>query len=94
MAKETNTGYQSFFHKYWVKEIKKRTKATHVGHIEGFYDQDNKRKINCIHIKSKTFELKYGGAKDFSLFTDKDYEDAIESYLTGLKYESDERNNS
>jgi hypothetical protein len=93
MAKES-VGYQSFYHKYWVKEIKKRTGATHVGHIEGFYDTEKKVKINCVHIKSKTFELKYGGQKAFSLFTDQDYEQAISSYLKGLKYEQNAKDNS
>lgn len=87
----TAPNYQMFFHKYWIKEIKKRTGATHTAHIKDFYDSDNKRKINVIHIKSKDYELKYGGAKNFSQFTDKDYEEAINSYLTGLKYEQEQQ---
>lgn len=83
--------YQLFYHKYWIKEIKKRTGAKHVTHIKDFYDQDNRRKINVIYIKSKDFEMKYGGEKDFSQFTDKDYEEAINSYLTGLKYEQEQQ---
>jgi len=76
--KSKNKVLQALFHKSWIEKIKNQTGATHVSHIQGAKKGDDK--VNCIWIKKGDKELKYGGKKDFSLFTPEDYENAIKEF--------------
>lgn len=81
MENEINNGMwqlQTMFHQSWIGKIKEQTGATHVLHIKD--EVRNGEKINCIYIKSKDKEIKYGGKKAFVNFTDKDYKTAINEY--------------
>lgn len=75
---------QALAHKNLILKVKKKTGASHVGHIKGIVREDGV-KINCIWIKSDKGEIKYGGEKDFADFTAQDYDNAATQYLTHIR---------
>lgn len=70
---------QAMFHKNSLARVKRETGAHHVIHIEDFRNTAGE-KINCILMKGKEGELKYGGAKPFYLWEPQDYTNAIKMY--------------
>ena len=74
----------SLFHKSNVNKVKQQTGAFHVIHIKDFCDS-NKDRLNCLLIKGKKGEAKYGGQKNFNSWTNQDYQNAIKSYNNEFK---------
>jgi hypothetical protein len=76
---ESNWVMVHLFHKSNVARVKKDTGAYHVIHIKDHKNKNGYR-VNCLLIKSKKGEVKYGGAKDFNSWTADDYTNAINSF--------------
>lgn len=68
------------FHKSNLNRVKKATGAQHVIHIKNYQG-----KINCLLIRGKEGEVKYGGRRSFSDWTEQDYDNAIKSYEDEFK---------
>jgi len=76
---QSNWKLIAMFHKNNVARVKREAKVHHVVHIKDHKNKNGYR-VNCLLIKSKKGEVKYGGAKDFNSWTADDYTNAINSF--------------
>ena len=74
----------AMFHQSNINKIKEKTGAYHVCHIKDFRE-GTEEKTNCLHIKGKAGEAKYGGTKPFSEWTNEDYQNILKSYTDEFK---------
>lgn len=79
LQKAANWQIIAMFHQSNLNRVKKETGAFHVIHIRDHKNSKAER-VNCIYVKGKEGEIKYGGVKDFSLWDREDYTNAIKMY--------------
>ena len=84
IQKEANWRIMAMFHQSNLNRVKKETGAFHATHMQE-YRNSKGEKVNCIYIKGKEGEIKYGGVKDFSLWKTEDYTNAIKMYKDEFK---------
>lgn len=84
LQKAANWQIMAMFHQSNLNRVKKETGAFHVIHMRD-HQNSNGEKVNCIYIKGKEGEIKYGGVKDFSLWDNSDYTNAIKTYKNEFK---------
>lgn len=79
-----NWALMTMFHKSNIDKVKRQTGAYHVIHIKDHITK-NKQKVNCLLMRGKKGECKYGGVKNFISWTKEDYQEAINTYNNEFK---------